>query len=91
MIEREAVPAGPVDRFDYALAKAVCESAILTGTITPVIETWYRTVYNAYREAPAGRVAENMARWDALQAARRAARAKQWQDLRRRLDGGSAA
>jgi hypothetical protein len=92
MIEREPLPAGPVDRLDYALAKAICESAILTGTITPAIETWYRTLYNAFREAPAGRIAENMARWDARQATKRAARAKRWQELRRRFEeGGDAA
>ena len=91
MIEREELPRGPVDRLDYALAKAVCESAILTGTITPAIETWYRTVYSAYREAPAGRIAENMASLDARQAARRAARAKRWQEMRRRLDRGDDA
>jgi hypothetical protein len=80
-----------VDRLDFALAKAVCESAILTGTITPALETWYRTLYLAYREAPAGRMDESIARWDARAAARRAARAKRWQEMRRRLDGGDAA
>jgi hypothetical protein len=88
MIEREAVPAGPVDRLDFVLAKALCESAILTGTITPQVEAWYRALYNAYRQTSAGRLDENVARWAAIQAARRAAREKRWQELRRRLDGG---